>query len=176
MYLSFHFLFWWTHLFVDFQDKRRYSIPNIKSRSNHSPCQISHKFGCCCCFFLLTWIKASAALAFYRRRFAKIDLSDIEPNHDSSQEQSLATLRQGKYKDDPEPSLTLLHKFLIAPVCDLLDGPEIIIVPDRCLYRVPWPALLNESGRYLSESRRIRIIPSLTTLKLIQDSLADFHS
>ena len=65
---------------------------------------------------------------------------------------------------------------LISPVSDLLDDPEIIIVPDRGLYRVPFPALLNECGKYLSETFRIRIAPSLTTLKLIQDSPADYHS
>ena len=65
---------------------------------------------------------------------------------------------------------------LINPVSDLLKEPEIIIVPDRGLYRVPFPALLDESGRYLSETFRIRVVPSLTTLRLIQDSPADYHS
>ena len=65
---------------------------------------------------------------------------------------------------------------IIAPVADLLKAPEIIIVPDRHLYRVPFPALLDDSGKYLSETFRIRIIPSLTTLKCIQDSPDDYHS
>ncbi|XP_078358260.1 uncharacterized protein LOC144643021 [Oculina patagonica] len=103
-------------------------------------------------------------------------LIEIEPEPDSPQEENLAALRQGKNKDDPIPSLTLFHKMLIAPVSDLLEDPEIIIVPDRNLYRVPFPALLDESGKYLSETFRIRIVPSLTTLKLIQDSPTDYHS
>ena len=65
---------------------------------------------------------------------------------------------------------------IIAPVAKLLKGSEIIIVPDRQLYRVPFPALLDDSGKYLSETFRIRIVPSLTTLKCIQDSPADYHS
>ena len=65
---------------------------------------------------------------------------------------------------------------LINPVSDLLQEPEIIIVPDRNLYRVPFVALLDKSGKYLSEIFRIRIVPSLTTLKLIHDSPADCHS
>ncbi|XP_078343489.1 tetratricopeptide repeat protein 28-like [Oculina patagonica] len=65
---------------------------------------------------------------------------------------------------------------LINPVADLLEEPEIIIVPDRNLYRVPFAALLDENGKYLSENFSIRIIPSLTTLKLIKDSPADYHS
>ena len=34
----------------------------------------------------------------------------------------------------------------------------------------------DESGKFLSESFRIRIVPSLSTLKLIQDSPEDYHS
>ncbi|XP_078364102.1 tetratricopeptide repeat protein 28-like [Oculina patagonica] len=65
---------------------------------------------------------------------------------------------------------------IIAPVADLLEEPEIIIVPDRSLYKVPFAALPDETGKYLSETFRIRIVPSLTTLKLIQNSPADYHS
>jgi len=61
-------------------------------------------------------------------------------------------------------------------MANLLDEPEIIIVPGRSLYNVPFPALKTESGEYLSETVRIRIVPSLMTLKLIQDSPADCHS
>ena len=65
----------------------------------------------------------------------------------------------------------------IAPVYDLLDEPEVIIVPDRRLYKVPFAALSEKEGaEYLSETHKIRIIPSLTTLKNIQDSPEDYHS
>ena len=103
--------------------------------------------------------------------------TSIETNPESCQEESPATLRQGKpgNMNDPEPSLTLFYEMLVNPVSDLLDKPEIIIVPDRNLYRVPFPALLSERGKYLSERFRIRVVPSLTTLKLIQDSPADYH-
>ena len=77
---------------------------------------------------------------------------------------------------EPKPSLSLYYKLLIAPVADLLDEPEIIIVPDRFLCKVPFAALRDDSGKYLSETSRIRIAPSLTTLKLIQDSPVDYHS
>ena len=59
---------------------------------------------------------------------------------------------------------------------NFLEDPEIIIVPDRSLYKVPFAALTDENGKYLSEKFKIRIVPSLTTLKLIQDSPADYHS
>ena len=104
-------------------------------------------------------------------------LNDIETNPETSQEESRATSRQGKPGNtvDPEPSLTLFYELLVNPVSDLLEEPEIIIVPDRNLYRVPFPALLNKSGKYLSERFRIRVVPSLSTLKLIHDSPADYH-
>ena len=65
---------------------------------------------------------------------------------------------------------------MIAPTVELLKESEIIIVPDRSLYKVPFAALSDEGGKYLSETFRIRIVPSLTTLKLIQNSPADYHS
>ena len=75
-----------------------------------------------------------------------------------------------------EWDLSLYYRMLISPVADLLEEPEIIVVPDRSLNQIPFPALTDERGRYLSETFRIRIVPSLTTLKLIQDSPADYHS
>ena len=76
----------------------------------------------------------------------------------------------------PERTPACVYKMIIAPVAEYLKEPEIIIVPDRHLYKVPFAALEDESGKCLSESFRIRIVPSLTTLKLIQDSPADYHS
>ena len=80
--------------------------------------------------------------------------------------------------ENQQPELTpaYVYKMIIAPVADYLDEPEIIIVPDRLFYKVPFAALEEESGKYLSESFRIRIVPSLATLKLIQDSPPDYHS
>ena len=48
---------------------------------------------------------------------------------------------------------------------------------NRCLGR-PYNTKSDsyEDGRYLSETFRIRIVPSLTTLKLIHDCPADYHS
>ena len=101
-----------------------------------------------------------------------------ESSHECSQEDSLSI---GTEDDDEDqfhqpPSLSECYKMIIAPVADLLDEPEIIIVPDRILYKVPFAAFKDESGKYLSESFRLRIVPSLTTLKLIQDSPAEYHS
>ena len=79
---------------------------------------------------------------------------------------------RGEY---PESPLCLCYRVLIAPVAAWLKEREIIIVPDRSLNQVPFAALTDEDGKYLSETFRIRIVPSLTTLKLIQDSPAEYH-
>ena len=101
--------------------------------------------------------------------------------NESNLEDSLSSLRlsldEEEENTDPEPpTLFQVYNMLIAPVSDLLEGSEIIVVPDRCFFQVPFAALHDESNRYLSDSFRIRIVPSLTTLKLILDSPADSHS
>lgn len=70
-----------------------------------------------------------------------------------------------------------LQKQIIFPMADQLTEPEIIIVPERSLYRVPFAALRDQpAGKSLSETFRIHIVPSLTTLKLIQGCPEDYHS
>ena len=73
-------------------------------------------------------------------------------------------------------NLHLCHKIIIAPVATLLNEPEIIIVPDSCMYQVPFSALTDDGGNFVSETFRLRIVPSLTTLKHIQDSPPYYHS
>ncbi|CAH3163172.1 unnamed protein product, partial [Pocillopora meandrina] len=108
-------------------------------------------------------------------------LNTIKPL--SSAQKSSARLRLVEEDEDEDEdekvisSLHLCYKMFIAPVYDLLDEPEVIIVPDRRLYKVPFAALSEKEGaEYLSETHKIRIIPSLTTLKNIQDSPEDYHS
>ena len=77
----------------------------------------------------------------------------------------------------PDPTLADGYKMIIAPVFDLLDGEgEVVIVPDPFLFKVPFEALQDKDGSYLSETFRIRIVPSLTTLNLIHNSPAEYHS
>ena len=97
----------------------------------------------------------------------------------SSKEEGIADLRLIEKEEDEDqrspPTLAECYRMIIAPVADLLEEPEIIIVPDRFLYKIPFAALSDENERYLSEAFKIRIVPSLSTLKLIQDSSADYH-
>ncbi|XP_066015980.1 tetratricopeptide repeat protein 28-like [Pocillopora verrucosa] len=94
----------------------------------------------------------------------------------SLHEESRGNLRGDETKDTGG-SHHLCYEWIVTPVADLLTEPEIIIVPDRFSYRVPFAALRDEqTGKYLSEKYRIRIIPSLTILRLIQECPADYHS
>ena len=105
-------------------------------------------------------------------------LNPIEPEQRSPPQKGLACFRLEKNherSDNPESSLSLCYRMLIGPVADFLKEREIIIVPDRFLNKVPFAALIDDDGKYLSEMFRIRIIPSLTTLKLIQESPVDYH-
>ena len=61
-----------------------------------------------------------------------------------------------------------LYDVVIGPIEDLLNCDELIVVPDGALSLAPWAAL--------SESLRIRTVPSLAILKLITDSSADHHT
>ena len=99
-------------------------------------------------------------------------LNDNEPKLYSPEDEELAT----RGDDNFQLSLSLFYNMIIAPVADLLEGPEIIVIPERYMYCVPFSALLDGSGKYLSETFRIRIVPSLTILKFIQDSSSDHHS
>ena len=94
-------------------------------------------------------------------------LSNVShPTGESSQQDGLSSSRLVEDEEaeiqQPVPTLAECYKMIIAPVADFLDEPEIIIVLDRFLYKVPFAALKDESGRYLSESYRIRVVPSLS--------------
>ena len=58
----------------------------------------------------------------------------------------------------------------------MILGDELILVPEGPLCLAPYAALLDSSSRNLCDVCRIRVIPSLTSLKLITDSPGDYHS
>ena len=64
--------------------------------------------------------------------------------------------------------LQALYDAVLGPIKDLFDGDELIVVPDGSLSKAPWAAL--------SETLRIRTVPSLTSLKVITDSPSEYHS
>ena len=64
-------------------------------------------------------------------------------------------------------SLRQLYDVIIGPIADLLEGDQLVLVPDGPFCLAPYSAL--------SESIRIHIVPSLTALRLIADAPEDFH-
>ena len=72
-------------------------------------------------------------------------------------------------------SLRLLYDAVIGPVANELKGDELLIIPDGLLGLVPFAAFVDKDSKYLSETFKIRIAPSLTTLKLINDCPENYH-
>ncbi len=61
-------------------------------------------------------------------------------------------------------SLAALYRLLVAPVADLLAGPDgasLAVIPHRLLHQVPFHALHDGAG-YLCERRTITLMPSMT--------------
>ncbi|CAH3036965.1 unnamed protein product [Porites lobata] len=83
-------------------------------------------------------------------------------------------------RDEPEDeesvALKTLHDVVIAPFSHLIKSDEIIIVPDRSSFLIPYVALVDQNSRYLSETMRIRLAPSLRSLRLLAECPEDNHS
>ena len=91
---------------------------------------------------------------------------DVLRENFSGVERSSKKSSQPILQEDIHP-LSALYSYVIAPILDMIDGDEIIIVPDGPLWLAPFAALLNPFSKYLCESFKVRIIPSLTSLKII---------
>ena len=95
--------------------------------------------------------------------------SDDLPNQRGAQTKSHPT----HFHTDP---LRTLYDVIIGPISDLIHGNEVMFVPDGPLCLAPYAAFLDSNGKYLCEAFKIRVIPSLNSLKLITDCSADYHS
>ena len=102
-----------------------------------------------------------------------------EEKSSTAEEQSEATNQhhfRGNEEEERGANLKRLYQMIIEPVAGLINGPEIIIIPEGGLFLVPFATLQNPTGKYLSETYRIRLIPSLASLQVIQDSPEEYHS
>ncbi|CAH3129305.1 unnamed protein product, partial [Pocillopora meandrina] len=101
---------------------------------------------------------------------------------------SLDALREGRSKVDektkeakPQPHiqqdgcLSTLYDIVMMPVADLIEGDELLIIPDGPLWIAPYAALKDGNSKYLCESFTIRVAPSLESLRLIADCPDDYH-
>ena len=73
-------------------------------------------------------------------------------------------------------SLQTLYNVVIDPIRDLLDGDEVVIVPQGPLCLAPYAAFMDMKSKYLGDTFRIRLLPSLSSLRLIQNCPADWHN
>ena len=72
-------------------------------------------------------------------------------------------------------ALRELYDAVIAPISHLIKDEELILVPDGSSFLIPYAALLDQNSRYLSETLRIRLSPSLTSLRLLSECPEERH-
>ena len=71
--------------------------------------------------------------------------------------------------------LKILYDIAVSPIADLIGSDELIIVPDGPLWLVPYAAFMTPNSKYLCETFRIRMIPSLDCLKILADCPVGYH-
>ena len=73
-------------------------------------------------------------------------------------------------------ALSTLYDIIIEPIQNLLVvGSELIFFPEGPLFLAPFAAFKGPNSKHLCESFRIRLIPSLTSLKMIGDCPVYHH-
>ena len=77
-------------------------------------------------------------------------------------------------RSDENP-LRLFHECIVSPISNLITDDELVIVPDGPLWLAPFAAFLDSESKYLSESMRLRFLPSLMCMKLINASPVEYH-
>ena len=65
--------------------------------------------------------------------------------------------------------LKKLHKIIVIPTADLIEDNGLTFVPEGPFCLVPYATLQGSNSSYLSDSYRIFVLSSLTTLQLIHD-------
>lgn len=95
----------------------------------------------------------------------KLDQKETQTGSSSLLDGSPLHENEELYQSD-NPFRTL-YDVIFGPIIDRLQGGEIVIVPEGPLCLAPFAAFVDPDGRFLCESFRIRVIPSLTSLKLI---------
>ena len=95
------------------------------------------------------------------------------------EDRSLDKLGDEHVSNEPVPLkmsvLRRLYDAIIDPFADVIHGDVLILVAEGPLCLAPYAALLDSNSQYLCDVCRIRVIPSLTSLKLITDSPGDYH-
>ena len=72
-------------------------------------------------------------------------------------------------------ALSTLYEIMIEPIQDLFLGSELMFIPEGPLCLAPFAAFKGPDSKYLCESFKIRVAPSLTSLKMIAECPLDYH-
>ena len=83
--------------------------------------------------------------------------------------------RQTQQLDLQKSALSTLYDTIIEPIQDLLLGSELIFIPEGPLCLAPFAVFKGPDSKYLCESFKIRVAPSLTSLKMIAECPLDYH-
>ena len=89
---------------------------------------------------------------------------------------SARSTNENASSQDECDALKIMYEVIIAPTSQWITDDELIIVPDGSSFFIPYASLVDQHSRYLSETLRIRLAPSLTTLRLITDCPEGHHS
>ena len=71
--------------------------------------------------------------------------------------------------------LKKLHEIIVTPIADLIEDNGLTFIPEGPFCLAPYATLQDSNSSYLSDSYRICVLPSLTTLQSIHDCPANFH-
>ena len=96
-------------------------------------------------------------------------IEDLPDTHRGTGEKEFTSSKAGG------DALRELYDVTIAPILHLIEDEELIIVPDGSSFLIPYAALLDQNSRYLSETLRIRLAPSLTSLMLLSECPEERH-
>ena len=105
------------------------------------------------------------------------DRSLDDPDNESIEDLSDRYAKKKEYKSSQAggDALKELYDVVIAPISHLIKDEELIIVPDGSSFLIPYAALVDQNSRYLSETLRIRLAPSLTGLRLLSECSEERH-
>ena len=90
-------------------------------------------------------------------------------------EDERADERESRSSGIQASDLRTLYDVIIGPVADVIDGDELIIVPEGPLCLAFYGAFMDSNQKYLVESYKIRILPSLNSWRLIANCPEDYH-
>ena len=103
------------------------------------------------------------------------DRSFRDGPEDEMLEDEKADERECQSSDIQTSDLRTLYDVIIGPIADVIDGDELIIVPEGPLCLAFYGAFMDSNQKYLVESYKIRILPSLNSWRLIANCPEDYH-